>query len=79
MVLTERFTRVAPDRIVYEYTVSDPESFERAWTALIPMKRTDQPMFEYACHEGNYSMFTMLEGARAAERDGNPFSGSNLP
>ncbi len=68
MVLTERFTRVAADRIVYEYTVSDPDSFEGPWTALIPMKRTAQPMFEYACHEGNYSMFTMLEGARAAEQ-----------
>ncbi len=79
MRLVERFTRVGPDRIVYEYTVEDPESFERPWTAAIPMKKTDQPMFEYACHEGNYSMFTMLEGARAAERAGQPHSGSNLP
>ena len=79
MRLTERFTRVAPDRVVYEYTIDDPESFERPWTALIPMKLTDQPMYEYACHEGNYSMFTMLEGARASEREGKPFKGSNLP
>ena len=79
MRLTERFTRVGPERIVYEYTVSDPESFTAAWTALIPMKRTDQPMFEYACHEGNYSMFTMLEGARAAEQADTPRTGSNLP
>ena len=77
--LTERFTRVGPDRIAYEYTVHDPESFAEPWTALIPMKRTDQPMFEYACHEGNYSMFTMLEGARAAEKAGTPSTGSNLP
>ena len=48
---------------MYEYTVDDPESFTDTWAAVIPMKRTDQPMFEYACHEGNYSMFTMLEGA----------------
>ena len=79
MVLTERFTRVAEERVVYEYTIDDPESFEAPWTAAIPMKRTDQPMFEYACHEGNYSMFTMLEGARSAERLGKPATGSNLP
>ena len=79
MRLTERFTRVAQDRVVYQYTIDDPESFEASWTAAIPMKRTDQPMFEYACHEGNYSMFTMLEGARSAERLGKPTTGSNLP
>ena len=79
MRLVERFTRVGPDRIVYEYTIEDPESFERPWTAAIPMKMTDQPMYEYACHEGNYSMFTMLEGARAAEKAGTSHVGSNLP
>ncbi len=79
MRLTERFTRLGPDRVVYEYTIDDPESFEKPWTAAIPMKKTDQPMYEYACHEGNYSMFTMLEGARAADRIGEPFKGSNLP
>ena len=69
MVLTERFTRVGPEGLVYEYTVTDSESFEEPWTALIPMKKTGEPMYEYACHEGNYSMFTMLEGARMAERE----------
>ena len=79
MRLIERFTRVGPERVLYQYTIEDAESFERPWTAAIPMKKTDQPMFEYACHEGNYSMFTMLEGARAAERAGKPHTGSNLP
>ena len=79
MRLVERFTRVGPERIVYQYTIEDPKSFGLPWTAAIPMKRTDQPMYEYACHEGNYSMFTMLEGARAAEQDGKPHTGSNLP
>ena len=79
MRLTERFTRVGPERIVYEYTVDDPESFSDTWTAVIPMKRTDQPMFEYACHEGNYSMFTMLEGARTAEKTRVAETGSDLP
>ena len=77
--LIERFTRVGPDRVVYEYTIDDPESFEKPWTAVIPMKKTDEPMYEYACHEGNYSMYTMLEGARLAERNAIPFEGSNLP
>ncbi len=79
MILTERFTRVAPERIVYEYTINDPNSFEQPWSAAIPMKQTDEPMFEYACHEGNYSMFTMLEGARAGEQAGVGHTGSNLP
>ena len=68
MRLTERFTRVGPERIRYEYTIDDPESFTKPWTAAIPMKKTDAPMFEYACHEGNYAMLTMLEGARADDR-----------
>ena len=79
MRLIERFTRVAPERVLYEYTIEDPESFEGSWTAAVPMKRTEEPMFEYACHEGNYSMFTMLEGARAADKAGKPHTGSNLP
>ncbi len=77
MALTERFTRVGPDRVLYEYTVSDPESFKAPWTAVIPMKKTAEPMFEYACHEGNYSMFTMLEGAREGERAGGHETGGD--
>ena len=68
MRLTERFTRVGPERLRYEYTIDDPESFTKPWTAVIPMKKTDDPMFEYACHEGNYAMLTMLEGARADDK-----------
>ena len=79
MRLIERFTRVGPDRVLYQYTINDDQSFETPWTVAIPMKKTDQPMFEYACHEGNYSMHTMLEGARSAEREGRPHAGSNLP
>ena len=68
MRLIERFTRVDPDRLMYEYTIDDPESFTKPWSAAIPLKKTDQPMFEYACHEGNYSMAIMLAGARAKEK-----------
>ncbi len=68
MHLIERFTRVDADMLLYEYTIDDPKSFERPWTAAVPMKKTEQPMFEYACHEGNYGMFNLLEGARAQEQ-----------
>ena len=66
--LVERFTRVDADTLLYEYTINDPKSFTRPWTAAVPMKKTEQPMFEYACHEGNYSMTVLLEGARAEEQ-----------
>jgi hypothetical protein len=68
MHLVERFTRVNDDTLLYEYTIDDPASFESVWSAAIPMARTDEPMFEYACHEGNYGMFNLLQGARAQEQ-----------
>ena len=66
--LTERFTRVGPDTLVYEFTAEDPALWTGNWTARIPMTRTDGRIFEYACHEGNYGMVNMLAGARAQER-----------
>ena len=66
--LVERFTRVDHDTLLYEFTASDPATFSRPWTAQIPMKRSDGPLFEYACHEGNYGMFNLLAGARADEQ-----------
>jgi hypothetical protein len=68
MHLIERFTRTAPDTITYEFTVDDPATFTRPWTAQIPMKRTEGPIIEYACNEGNYAMAGMLAGARADEK-----------
>ena len=68
MHLTERFTRVAPDTILYEFTVDDPTTFTRPWTGAIPMVKTDGPIFEYACHEGNYGMTGILTGARAFDK-----------
>ena len=68
MHLVERFTRTAPDTITYEFTVDDPSAFSRPWTAQIPMKRTEGPIIEYACNEGNYAMEGMLAGARADEK-----------
>ncbi len=65
--LIERFTRVSPDTLLYEFTVDDPTAFTKPWTAQIPVTRTKGPIFEYACHEGNYAMTDILAGARAAE------------
>ena len=67
MHLEERFTRVDADTLEYEYTVTDLDTWVAPWTVNLPMVRSDLPLFEYACHEGNYSMETMLTGARADE------------
>jgi hypothetical protein len=68
MHLTERFTRVSPDVIQYEFTVDDPTAFTKPWSARIPLNKTPGPVYEYACHEGNYAMTDILAGARAAEK-----------
>ncbi len=68
LTLVERLTRIDADTLDYTFTVTDPEWWPRPWTASIPMRRSDAPLFEYACHEGNYSMANMLAGARAEER-----------
>jgi hypothetical protein len=72
--LIERFTRISDDTINYEFTISEPEMFTQPWSALVPMT-TDQesrgvtagPMFEYACHEGNYGLLNILQGARSQD------------
>jgi hypothetical protein len=68
MKLIERFTRTGPDTLMYEFTVDDPESFTRPWTARYPMTKTNDKIFEYACHEGNYGLAGSLAGARAEEK-----------
>ena len=69
LVVTERFTRVGGDQIDYEMHVSDPKTWTRAWTMRYPLKLdNDYGFYEYACHEGNYSMFNILSGSRAAEK-----------
>jgi len=65
--LTERCTRVNRDTLVYEFTVDDPLTWTKPWTAQFPMTRIDEPVFEYACHEGNYSLPNILKGARKLE------------
>ena len=66
--LVERFTRIDADAIDYRFTVTDPTVDARPWTAAIPMSRTEDPLFEYACHEGNYAMTNGLSGTRAEQR-----------
>jgi hypothetical protein len=68
MHLVERFTRVDADSLLYEFTVDDPKTWTRPWTVQVPMTKSQEPMFEYACHEGNYSMENVLAGARAQEK-----------
>jgi hypothetical protein len=70
--VVERFTLMAPNTLSYEFTVDDPASFVRGWSAKSAMVRTDGRMFEYSCHEGNYSIVNALRGARFAERNPPP-------
>jgi hypothetical protein len=73
--VVERFTFANADTIQYRFTIDDPTAFTRAWTGEIMMSRTAGPLYEYACHEGNYSMAGILKGARSeekAERAGKP-------
>ena len=70
MRLVEKFRRVDADTLLYEFTVDDPAAFTKPWTVQVPSVRTDGPIFEYACHEGNYAMADMLSSARAEEKAG---------
>jgi hypothetical protein len=65
--LVERFTRIAADTLQYDATMTDATTWTRPWTARIYFKRTDEPLLEYACHEGNLGMFGILSGARKME------------
>lgn len=66
--LIERFTRISPDTLLYEFTVDDPTVFTKPWKAEIPMIASEDSIYEHACHEGNYGLFGILGGARADER-----------
>jgi hypothetical protein len=65
--LTERFTRVDADTLDYRFTVEDPTTWVRPWTVNLPMTRSREEMYEYACHEGNYGLRNILSNARAEE------------
>ena len=63
----ERFTRTGEDHIDYRFTIEDPGMYQRPWTAILPMTKIAGPIYEYACHEGNYGMTDMLRGARVED------------
>ena len=65
--LIERWTRTGPNTLEYVVTIEDPTTWTKPWTARIYFKRTDEPLLEYACHEGNLGMFGILSGARKLE------------
>ena len=65
--LEERFTRIDADTLMYEATVDDPTVWTTPWTFQLLMNQNDQPLYEYACHEGNYGIYNILTGAREAE------------
>ena len=67
MRLTERLTRVDAGTLLYEYTYDDAEVYSSTFSVSIPLRRTDNAVFEYACHEGNYGLLNILEGARKEE------------
>ncbi len=67
LMLTERFRRLDENTLVYTFTVEDPTTWTAPWTVELPMRRSDLPLFEYACHEGNYGMEGTLSGARYVE------------
>ena len=68
MHLVERLTRLDPDTVAYEFTITDPTVYTAPYTVMMPFRRTDGPLFEYACHEGNYGLYGILPelaGSRA--------------
>ena len=66
--ITERFTRTDAATIEYKFTIDDPTTWTKPWTAIVPMSNVQGPMFEYACHEGNNGAVNILEGARAQDK-----------
>ena len=77
--VTERFTRVDEETFLYEFTIDDPTTYTQPWGGVIPYKRLNDKLYEYACHEGNYSLSSVLSGARYEERMEAQGSGGSRP
>jgi hypothetical protein len=80
-VIEERFTRLDADTLDYDFTVTDPLTWDESWSAKVPMRRAAEPVYEYACHEGNHGLVGILAGWRRYESmgmngDGSPKSES---
>lgn len=69
-VMTERFSRISDDQILYAFEVNDPTVYVSVWRGEMPLNRMDQPVYEYACHEGNYGIVNILSGGRENDRKG---------
>jgi len=67
--LVERFTRVSDDTLMYQFTVEDPTTWAKPWTAEVPMTKTQGPVYEWACHEGNNMIVNILQGARVEDEE----------
>jgi hypothetical protein len=75
--LVERFTRIAANEIRYEITLDDPATWTRPWTAMIRLRQTQEPIYEFACHEDNSPLVGILSGARAEEKAAPNASSAN--
>jgi hypothetical protein len=67
--VVERFTRADPNRLLYRFTIEDPDTWDRPWSGEYTWPATDKPIYEYACHEGNYALGSVLRGARRHEAE----------
>ena len=77
--LVERFTRVGPNSLRYEYTVSDPNTWTKAWSVEAPLPRVDPPLYEFACHEQNYGVMNVVKGTQVLERTRRPAAAQERP
>ena len=73
--ITERFTRISDDQILYEFEVDDPTVYTSGWRGQMPLTRMQDQLYEYACHEGNYGLLNILEGGRSNDRQGLAHTG----
>jgi hypothetical protein len=75
MHLVERLTPVDPKTVRYEFTVSDPTTWTRSWTAEVPWPKIEPPLYEFACHEQNYGVMNVLKGAQIRAKEAASRSG----
>jgi hypothetical protein len=67
--LVERFTRIGPNTMKYEYTVTDPKTWTKSWSVEAPLPRLEPPIYEFACHEQNYGLINVVQGTQIRERE----------
>jgi hypothetical protein len=75
----ERYTRTGPDILQWQVTIDDPGAWTKPWTAMIPLRPSKKAVYEYACHEGNYGLESILAGARREEQAAENAEQKNKP